>query len=273
MSDVETGTNELLASRLGGVLVVTLNRPEVRNALTDAMLEALAYVLTNAAVDSDVRCVVLTGAGDGFCAGGDVRAMARLGGTANASPDGETLVERQRLVQRETAGRLFTMPKPTIAMLNGAAAGAGLALALACDLRIMSASAVLVTAFAKVGLPGDFGGSYFLSKLVGTAKARELYYLSDRVSADEALRLGLANRVALPFALRSETLQLATRLATGPGVAFGYMKGNLNRAITGELGECLDLEATYHVACTQTHDHQEAARAFVEGRTPAFVGR
>lgn len=270
---MDTGTPDLLAERGNGILTITLNRPQARNALSMPMVAALGRVLAEAELDEAVRCIVLTGAGKGFCAGGDVKAMAAEGGDSDA-PNLEALIHLQRLGQRSTAGKLYTMPKPTIAMVNGPAAGAGLALALACDLRVMSTEAAMITAFAKVALPGDFGGTYFMSKLVGAARARELYFLSDRVTADEALRLGLANWTAEPDALGEETMRIATRLASGPSVAFRYMKENLNRGIEGGLDECLDLEASHHVHCaTTTEDHREAARAFVEGRDPVFFGR
>jgi len=165
------------------------------------------------------------------------------------------------------------MPKPTIASLPGAAAGAGLSFALACDLRIMASNAIMTTAFARVGFSGDYGGTYFMSQLVGSAKARELYYLSDRVSAEEALRLGLTNWVCEPEELAEKTMEIAQRLATGPTVAYRYMKENLNRAVNGEMGECLDMEAAHHIHCGQTDDHKEAAKAFVDKREPVFKGR
>ena len=165
------------------------------------------------------------------------------------------------------------MPKPTIASLPGAAAGAGLSLALACDLRIMARTAIMTTAFARVGFSGDYGGTYFLTQLVGSAKARELYYLSDRVSADEALRLGLANWVCEADELAAKTREIARRLAQGPTVAYRYMKENLNRAMAGDVDNCLDLEATHHIHCGQTEDHREATKAFVEKREPVFKGQ
>ena len=165
------------------------------------------------------------------------------------------------------------MPKPTIAALPGAAAGAGLSLALACDLRVMATSAIMTTAFAKVGFSGDYGGTYFLTQLVGSAKARELYYLSDRVTAEEALSLGLANWIAPPEEMMNKTMEVAGRLAHGPTVAFRYMKENLNRAMSGEVEDCMDLEATHHVHCGQTQDHRDATKAFVEKRDPVFNGR
>jgi len=274
MADMlDTGTPDLLARLDDGVLTLTLNRPEARNAMTRAMNEALARQLAEAELDPAVRCVVLTGAGSGFCAGGDVKGMAAAGdGTVGALTIDEA-IHRQRVNQRATAGMLYRMPKPTIAALPGAAAGAGLALALACDLRVMASSAIMTTAFARVGFSGDYGGSYFLTRLVGAAKARELYFLSERVTADEALRLGLANWVCTPEELAERTEAVARRLAAGPTVAYRYMKENLNRAVNGELDDCLDLEATHHIHCSQTEDHREAARAFVEKREPVFKGR
>ena len=176
--------------------------------------------------------------------------------------------------QRATAGKLYNMPKPTIAALPGAAAGAGLSLALACDLRIMSSNAIMTTAFARVGFSGDYGGTFFMSQLIGSAKARQLYYLSERVSAEQALSLGLTNWVCEPDELQSKTMDIAQQLASGPTVAFRYMKENFARAISsGDVDDCLDLEATHHVHCGQTEDHRNATKAFVEKKEPVFQGR
>jgi len=274
MSDSrDTGTPDLLATLQDGVLTLTLNRPQARNAMSRAMNEALSQQLAAAELDPQVRCVVLTGAGNAFCAGGDVKGMAAAGDGTVGAQTIDQAIHRQRLNQRATAGRLFKMPKPTIAALPGAAAGAGLSLALACDLRLMASTAILTTAFARVGFSGDYGGTYFLTQLVGSAKARELYYLSERIGADEALRLGIVNRVCEPQALADATRELALCLAQGPTVAFRYMKENLNRALAGDVDECLDLEATHHIHCGQTEDHREAARAFVDKREPVFRGR
>ena len=158
--------------------------------------------------------------------------------------------------------------------MPGAAAGAGLSLALACDMRIMSRNAIMTTAFARVGFSGDYGGTFFLSQLVGQAKARQLYFLSERVSADEAQALGLANWVCEPEELVDKTMEIARRLASGPSVAYRYMKENLNRAMSsGDVFDCMDLEATHHVHCAQTEDHRNATKAFVEKREPVFQGR
>ena len=274
---LDTGTPDLLAALDDGVLTLTLNRPEARNAMSRAMNQALQAQLAAAEFDPAVKCIVLTGAGKGFCAGGDVKGMAAAGdlskdGTVGALTLDEAIA-RQRANQRATAGKLFKMAKPTIAALPGAAAGAGLALALACDLRIMASSAIMTTAFARVGFSGDYGGTFFLTQLVGSAKARELYFLSDRLSADEALRLGLTNWVCAPEDLAAKTAEITRRLANGPTVAYRYMKENLNRAMAGEVDDCLDLEATHHIHCGQTEDHRAATQAFVDKREPVFKGR
>lgn len=272
-SNIDTGTQDLLASLEDGVLTLTLNRPEARNAMSRAMNDALAIQLAAAEIDSAVKCIVLTGAGKGFCAGGDVKGMAARGDGTVGDNTIDGAIHLQRVHQRATAGKLFKMPKPTLAALPGAAAGAGLSLALSCDLRIMASTAIMTTAFARVGFSGDYGGTYFLSQLVGSSKARELYFLSDRVSAEQALRLGLTNWVCEPDQLAGRTREIARRLAQGPTVAYRYMKENLNRAMAGDVDDCLDLEATHHIHCGQTEDHREATKAFVEKREPVFKGR
>jgi 2-(1,2-epoxy-1,2-dihydrophenyl)acetyl-CoA isomerase len=273
MAALDTGTEDLLADLDGGILTITLNRPQARNAMSDAMNQALGRQLAAAELDPEVKCIVLTGAGQGFCAGGDVKGMNDRNSGGGRAMTLDEAIHSQRVNQRATAGRLFKMPKPTIAALPGAAAGAGLALALACDLRVMAKTAIMTTAFARVGFSGDYGGTYFLTQLVGSAKAREMYFLSDRVNAEEALRLGLANWVCEPEDLAAKTREIAQRLANGPTIAFRYMKENLNRAMAGEWDDCMDLEATHHVHLGQTADHKEAAKAFVEKRDPVFTGR
>jgi 2-(1,2-epoxy-1,2-dihydrophenyl)acetyl-CoA isomerase len=274
---LDTGTKDLLAHVDDGVAVITMNRPERRNAMSGGMLSAMSAVLAAFETDPEVACIVLTGAGGAFCAGGDVKGMADGtggGSTAAAGSDLDSRIHAQRISQRATAGKLYKMPKPTIASLPGAAAGAGLSLALACDLRIASEQAVMTTAFARVGFSGDYGGTYFLSQLVGSAKARELYFLSDRIDMAAAQRLGLVNFVVPADRLETDTMLLAHRLAKGPRVAYRYMKENINRAASGaDVDDCLDLEATHHIHTGFTEDHREAAKAFVEKREPVFKGR
>ena len=273
MKNLDTGTEHLIAKIENNVGYLIMNRPEARNAMSSEMNGALQEKIAEFELDEEVRCVVLTGAGNAFCAGGDVKGM-------NAKNEGDSenytidkAIHRQRDNQRGTSGKLYKMPKPTIASLPGAAAGAGLSYALSCDLRIMSSAAFMTTAFAKVGFSGDYGGTYFMSQLIGSAKARELYFLSDRVSAEEALSLGLTNWVVDADNLEAKTKEIAEQLATGPSVAYRYMKENLNRAMNGDVDECLDLEATHHVHCGQTTDHKNAVKAFVEKQQPKFSGK
>src|SRR5919106_4177132 len=198
-------SQDLLEVVKDGVAVLTMNRPDRLNALSMPMLDALLEVLPRLANDPNVGCVVLTGAGRGFCAGGDVKAMAE-----GREMSGDTLEERAQGLRSkmETSRWLHEMPKPTIAMVRGAAAGAGLSLALACDLRVAGEAAKFATAFARVGYSGDFGGSYYLTQLVGSAKARELYYTADIVDAQHALILGIVNRVVPDARLEEETMAL-----------------------------------------------------------------
>ena len=200
--------------------------------------------------------------------------MAEAGGEGGDSAvQYDARVHLQRRDQRDTAGKLYELPKPTIAALPGPAAGAGLSIALSCDLRYASPNAIITTAFARVGFSGDYGGTYFMSRLIGTAKARELYFLSEKVDMEKAEQLGLINGIFPEESLQDEVMTIARRLAQGPTVAYRYMKENLNRAVNGEMGECLDMEAAHHIHCGETHDHREAAQAFVEKREPVFEGR
>ena len=266
--DSATATKDLLVHRQGGVLTLTFNRPNARNALTPDMLALLSAELTAAELDPEVGCIVLTGAEGAFCAGGDVKAMA-----AGNPVDPIIRMERQRISQRATSLRLYEMSKPTIASIPGAAAGAGFSMALACDMRIAADTAIMTSAFAKVGLSGDYGGTYLLTQLVGTGKARELYLLADRIDMTEALRLNIVNWVVPAAELQAKTMEIAQRLANGPRVAHRFIKDNLNRALKAPLAECLEMESANLAQARETEDHKEAARAFAEKRAPKFQGR
>ena len=239
------------------------------------MNDALATQLAGGRARPAVKCIVLTGAGKGFCAGGDVKGMAAHAATARSATTPSTA--------RSTGSASTSAPRPASCSrcpsrrsprLPGAAAGAGLSLALACDLRIMASTAIMTTAFARVGFSGDYGGTYFLTQLVGSAKARELYFLSDRVerrrgAAPRPDQLGRASPTSWP----PRRARSPAAWPQGPTVAYRYMKENLNRAMAGDVDDCLDLEATHHIHCGQTEDHREAAKAFVEKREPVFKGR
>ena len=273
-ASIDTGTSELLARVEDRVAILTLNRPESRNALSDTLSPALRSTIATLAEDDGVGCVVLTGAGTAFCAGGDVKGMgggprASAGKPRRAEEAAEELTARQLTL----TGALYAMPQPTIAALPGPAAGAGLSIALACDLRIAAESAFVITGFGNIGLSGDYGSSFFLTHLVGAGKARELLFTSERVPAKECERLGIVNRVVPDAVLMDETLELARRLAAGPSVAYRYMKENVDRALREDLPTCLAGEARNLVRSAQTEDHREAVRAFVEKRKPEFKGR
>lgn len=264
-------TDDIIVSQNGGTATVMFNRPEARNALNEGMLRALPDIGRHLAADASVRLVVVTGAGGAFCAGGDVKAMAAEG----LLDPGQSFEQRVDAFREfmEFSRLLHEMPKPTLAVISGATAGAGLSIALACDVRIAAEDAKLTTAFSKVGLSGDFGGTYFLQRLVGTAKARELYFMADVLDGTEAHALGIVNRVVPAERLAEEADALAMRLARLPTVAIGYMKRNLNIGEHGSISQALDSESMHLIRTMMTDDHEAASRAFAEKRAPEFQGR
>jgi 2-(1,2-epoxy-1,2-dihydrophenyl)acetyl-CoA isomerase len=260
----------LLIETQGRLRILTLNRPERLNALTPELHHQLREAVLDASEDNGVGAVLLTGAGRGFCAGGDIKASSE-----RARKTRESLEERAESLRQhsQTTVALCKMPKITIALINGAAAGAGLTLALACDLRVAVSSAVLRTSYAQIALAGDLGISYFLTRLVGPSKARELMLFNEKISADQAHQLGLVNRVVDLPGLTGATLEWLNQLAEGPSVAFGFMKQNLVLAETGSLEEVVEQEAINSAHCVRTRDVKEASTAFREKRSPNFEGR
>lgn len=272
---IDTGTDDLIGRIDGHVAVLSFNRPDRRNALSDAMYDGFAMALPELERNPDVRVLLVTGEGGAFCAGGDVKGMhANHTGSATRARPASTedsvawLRSRQGLVS--LALRRFA--HPVVAALPGAAAGAGLSMALAADLRIAAERAVIVTAFANVGASGDFGSSWFLPRLVGEAKAKELMFLSPRLTAAEAADLGLVNRVLPDEGFADAALSFCQELASRAPIALRYMKENVDRALGSTLAEALDAEAAAMVRTMGTADHREAAAAFVEKRTPRFSG-
>jgi len=266
-------SNDLLESLEDGVATLTMNRPEARNAMSTDMQQKMLEAIQRLAADRQVRAVVLTGAGDAFCAGGDVKTFAQ---NATSNSEAGFDVEERTFNLRaamEVSRLLHEMPKPTLAVIPGPAAGAGLSLALACDFRIASTGAKLTTAFARVGLAGDYGGSFFLTQLVGSAKARELLLLGDVITGEEAERIGLVTKAVTSDRLQDEARKMIDALANSPTIALGYMKRNLAVAQQGSLKETLDTEALHMVRTFMTEDHKAAAQAFVDKRAPQFKGR
>lgn len=238
-------SQEILIENEGGVRIIILNRPERLNALTDSIMAPLVDATADAARDPSVGCVVVTGAGRGFCSGGDIKndrpPIVVDEGRGGRAEQGHTRLRNFM----ETAKLLHEMPKPTIAMVNGPVAGAGIGIAGACDLRFAAESATFLSAFDRIGASGDFGSTWFWTKILGTGKARELFILGEKLDAQECLKQGIFTRVVGDASLREETLKVAKRLADGPRMAWRYMKANLNLAEDGQFESVLDQEALY----------------------------
>ena len=268
---IDTGTDQLLCSIRHGVATLTLNRPEARNALSAQLSPALQRVIAACSTDETVRALMITGAGAAFCAGGDVKNMGDRRAATDQSPD-----ERFRIMQHRhqgVCGGLYALRKPTVAALPGPAAGAGLAIALACDIRVAAASAFVSTGYAGVGLSGDYGIAWLLSHAVGPSRARELLLTNQRVPAARAAELGIVHRVVADEALQEEAFALARSLAEGPSIAFRYIKDNLDEALELAYPAAIDREAERMLRAQGTQDHKEAVRAFVEKRKPMFQGK
>ncbi len=278
-------TDALYELRERGIAWITLNRPDTLNALSGEMQVLLAQVLGGAGRDPAVRVLVIIGAGRGFCSGGDVRSQVRRRelsaeaaeqAAANAASGAPLPANLEAnvldLQERQAAVSLAirNLPKPVIASVNGAAAGAGMSIALACDIRIASEKARFTTAFRNVGLSGDYGGSYFLTRLAGDGVARELYFTGRAIDAEEALRVGIVNRVVGHDELEAETMALAHTIADGPVGVYARMKRNLNLAAHADLRTVLESEALNMMLSGIAPDAREAGRAFVEKRKPQF---
>jgi len=264
-----------------GVLTLGFDRPEVKNAIDTAGQNLLVKLLVDASRHPGVKVVVLTGTGASFCTGADVRSMgapdpddpiAREFGESALWQAHEARTDRLKRLA-EAAFLLHDMGKPTIAKLRGPAAGLGFSLALACDFRLAADNAFLVSSFAKIGTSGDYGGSYFLTQLVGPSKAKEIYMFSDRIGAQEAFTMGLVNRMLPDAELDAATDAFALRLAQGPSMAYRYIKQNIHAAASGPIERVLDLEARNMIRCRLSEDCQEALVAFQHKREPRFNGR
>jgi enoyl-CoA hydratase/carnithine racemase len=267
---IDTGTDELLCELRDRVAVITLNRPQARNSLSDQLSPALREMIRWCGDEAEVGAVLITGAGTAFCAGGDVKGMGSGSNPAKRDWSFEQRVADLQDRQRRLTGALVALRKPTLAVLPGPAAGAGLSIALACDMRIAAQSAFVATGYLKVGLSGDYGITWLLAQLVGRGRASELMLLGEKIDAQRCLSLGLFNRVVPDDQLRADAFALASRLAQGPGLAQALVKDNLDDAATLPFDAALDNEAERLIRASMHGDHAEAVRAFVEKRGPNF---
>lgn len=262
-------TDEVIITNVSDkVATLTFNRPDKLNALSRDLIFRSIDVLTAWGRDPEIGAIIVTGTGRAFCAGGDVSMMARSEERGTLEQEIDGLRQAQEL-----SWLLYSMPKVTIAAVNGFAMGAGLGVCLACDLRISSEQAKFGTAYAKVGYGGDFGTTWLLARYAGIPKAKELFFLADVIDAAEAHRVGLLNRVVAHDALMEEASSVASRIARGPLTSYRYMKANVNLAASTDFRTMLDREAETHMRCGMTDDHREGVRAFLEKRQPEFRGR
>ena len=273
MSTLETGTDHLLGRIEGHVAVLSFNRPEARNALSDEMYAGFGKALPLIAANSDIRVLMLTGEGVAFCSGGDVKGMHANNSGSGQKASLEDGIARLRYIQAAVSGAMRKLPQPVVAAIPGAAAGAGLSIALSTDLRVAAERALFVTAFANVGASGDFGMSWFLPRVVGEAKAKELMFTSPRLTARDALALGMVSEVFPDASFTEDAMAYCQSLAKRAPIALRYMKENINRSGVVTIEAALDAEAVAMSRTMSTADHREAAAAFVEKRPPNFDGR
>jgi len=269
---IETGTDELLCVIRDRVAIITLNRPDARNSLSDTLTPALRTMIRTCGENPEVGALLVTGAGKAFCAGGNVKGMGAHRDQKKLEMSYEDKVADLQERQRLLTGALASVRKPTIAALPGPAVGAGLAIAMACDIRIAAQSAFISTGYLRVGLSGDYGMAWLLTRLVGTSRARELMFTSEKVDAARCEQIGLVNRVVPDEALQDEAFTLARSMAEGPTLALRYMKDNLDEALQFDFGTARDHEAERLIRLTTTADHKEAVQAFIEKRKPVFRG-
>ena len=259
------GYETLIVERTGALATITMNRPEARNAIDLTMRHELLAALDEVEADAAARVLILTGSGGHFCAGGDVKTMRQRRQTA---AEGRARVQMLNTMVL----RLVDFPRPTIAMVDGYAVGAGTNLALCCDLVVASDRAKFVELFNKIGLVPDGGGTWLLSRLVGLARAKELIFTGDVFDAGEAARIGLVNRVVPVGELEKVTRALAEKIASGPPAVLRLAKHMVNRAATSDLAAALDLEAYSQGLAIASDDHQEGLAAFFDKRPPKFIG-
>ena len=268
--DINTGTEQLLAQINQNVGIITLNRPESRNALSDKLTPALRSTIKEFDTNREVHSLLITGAGKSFCAGGDVKSMSQGGIGPNLSRE-EAIVDLQEK-QLTLTGALYNFTKPSIAALPGPAAGAGLSIALACDIRYVSSNAFAIAGYGRIALSGDYGITWLLSKTVGLSKAKELMFTNDKISAEEGLRIGLFNRIVEEKELYEAAFNTAQNMTQFSPLALTYMKKNINKTNEINFLEALDNEASALISTSRSNYHKEGVEAFIEKRKPSFKG-
>ena len=271
--ELETGTRQLLSHIHGNIGIITLNRPESKNALSDELTPALRTQIANLNLDDRVNSLIITGAGDAFCAGGDIKSM-----NSSSNKDGwpnkvsEEAIKELQVKQMTLTHTLYNFSKPTIAALPGAAAGAGLSIALTCDFRFTNENAFAIAGYGKMALTGDYGMSWLLPRIIGISKAKDMMFSNKKILAREGLNIGLFDNIIEGDNLLKSTLEYASLLSSFSPLALKAMKNNINNSYELSLEKSLNQEAIELIKASNSNDHKEGIRAFIEKRKPNFIG-
>lgn len=272
--ELETGTRQLLSHIHGNIGIITLNRPESKNALSDELTPALRTQIANLNLDDRVNSLIITGAGDAFCAGGDIKSM-----NSSSNKDGwtnkvseEEVIKSLQMKQMTLTHALYNFSKPTIAALPGAAVGAGLSIALTCDFRFTNENAFAIAGYGRIALTGDYGMSWLLPRIIGISKAKDMMFSNKKILAREGLNIGLFDNIIEGDNLLKSTLEYANFLSSFSPLALKAMKNNINSAYELSLEKSLNQEAIELIKASNSNDHKEGIRAFIEKRKPNFTG-
>ncbi len=272
---LETGTKQLLAQIEDNILTLTLNRPKTKNALSESLTPYLRKILKLVKKDKSIRILIITGYGDAFCSGGDIKSMSKKSIINNKTKITSTKnkVKELQKKQLELTGVLYSLNIPTIAILKGVAAGAGLSLALACDIRIATTNSFIISGYSKIGLSGDYGITWLLSKITSPSIAKEIMFTNKRINAKEAKSLGIFNQVYSKNLLTKKSKELCSQIVSGAPNSVCLIKKNINNSFALTFKEALKNEAINIIKSASTDDHKEAVNAFIEKRKAVFKGK